>query len=48
MEALAVEMDIYCAQMIIAEIHERVFKTSTTYPFLCFIFQICRDAEVSI
>ena len=29
-------------------IHERAFKTSTTYPYACFIFQICREAGVPI
>ncbi|KAG5586092.1 hypothetical protein H5410_046526 [Solanum commersonii] len=30
------------------EIHERAFRTSTTYPFPCLIFQLCRDSGVPI
>uniref|UniRef100_M1DAM0 Integrase core domain containing protein n=1 Tax=Solanum tuberosum TaxID=4113 RepID=M1DAM0_SOLTU len=41
-----VEIDFAC--MLLAEIHERPFKTSTTYPFLCLIFQLCRDSGVPI
>uniref|UniRef100_M1DHI9 Integrase core domain containing protein n=1 Tax=Solanum tuberosum TaxID=4113 RepID=M1DHI9_SOLTU len=36
------------ARMLLAEIHERAFKTSTTYPFPCLIFQLCRDSGVPI
>ncbi|KAG5600567.1 hypothetical protein H5410_031937 [Solanum commersonii] len=41
-----VEIDFVC--MLLAEIHERAFRTSTTYPFPCLIFQLCRDSEVPI
>ncbi|KAG5599289.1 hypothetical protein H5410_030659 [Solanum commersonii] len=41
-----VEIDFAC--MLLAEIHERAFKTSTIYPFPCLIFQLCRDSGVSI
>lgn len=29
-------------------IHERDFKYSTTYPFVCLIFNLCRDVVVTI
>uniref|UniRef100_M1A7F0 Integrase core domain containing protein n=1 Tax=Solanum tuberosum TaxID=4113 RepID=M1A7F0_SOLTU len=40
------EIDFAC--MLLTEIHERAFKTSTTYPFPCLIFQLCRDSGVPI
>lgn len=36
--ALLVGLEIEFAQMIIAEIHERAFNTSTSYPFPFLIF----------
>ena len=41
-------LEIYFAKLLISVIHERAFKTSTTYPLACMIFQLCRDARVSI
>uniref|UniRef100_M1DX37 Integrase core domain containing protein n=1 Tax=Solanum tuberosum TaxID=4113 RepID=M1DX37_SOLTU len=41
-----VEIDFAC--MLLAEISERAFKTSTTYPFPCLIFQLFRDSGVPI
>lgn len=46
--ALVAGLKIDFARMMLAEIHERAFKTSTTYPFPCLIFQMCRDAGVKI
>uniref|UniRef100_M1DV82 Putative plant transposon protein domain-containing protein n=1 Tax=Solanum tuberosum TaxID=4113 RepID=M1DV82_SOLTU len=40
------EVDFAC--ILIAEIHERVFKATTTLPFPYLIFQLCRDASVPI
>uniref|UniRef100_M1DF00 Integrase core domain containing protein n=1 Tax=Solanum tuberosum TaxID=4113 RepID=M1DF00_SOLTU len=34
--------------MLLAEIHERAFRTSTTDPFPCLIFHLCRDSGVPI
>lgn len=34
--------------LILSVIHERDFKTSTTYPFACFFFQLRMDAGVRI
>uniref|UniRef100_M1DFS1 Integrase core domain containing protein n=1 Tax=Solanum tuberosum TaxID=4113 RepID=M1DFS1_SOLTU len=44
--ALVAGFEIDFARMLIAEIHERAFKASTTYPFPCLIFQLCRDSGV--
>uniref|UniRef100_M1DQ59 Integrase core domain containing protein n=1 Tax=Solanum tuberosum TaxID=4113 RepID=M1DQ59_SOLTU len=46
--ALVAGVEIDFARMLLAEIHERAFKTSTTYPFPCLIFQLCRDCGVPI
>uniref|UniRef100_M1DUM3 Integrase core domain containing protein n=1 Tax=Solanum tuberosum TaxID=4113 RepID=M1DUM3_SOLTU len=46
--ALVVGLEINFSRMIIAEIHERDFKASTTYHFPCLIFQLCRDSGVPI
>jgi len=45
---LVAGVEIDFARMLLAEIHERAFKTSTTYPFPCLIFQLCRDSGVPI
>ncbi|KAG5619638.1 hypothetical protein H5410_004856 [Solanum commersonii] len=46
--ALVAGVEIDFARMLLAEIHERAFRTSTTYPFPCLIFQLCRDSGVLI
>uniref|UniRef100_M1DI55 Integrase core domain containing protein n=1 Tax=Solanum tuberosum TaxID=4113 RepID=M1DI55_SOLTU len=46
--AMVAEVEIDFARMLLTEIHERAFKTSTTYPFPCLIFQLCRDSGVPI
>uniref|UniRef100_M1DPU3 Integrase core domain containing protein n=1 Tax=Solanum tuberosum TaxID=4113 RepID=M1DPU3_SOLTU len=46
--ALVAGVEINFARMLLAEIHDRAFKTSTTYPFPCLIFQLCRDSGVLI
>lgn len=35
---VGINIDFFCR--LLAEIHERAFKTSTTYPFRCLIFQL--------
>ncbi|KAG5600404.1 hypothetical protein H5410_031774 [Solanum commersonii] len=45
---LVAGVEIDFARMLLAEIHERAFRTSTTYPFPCLIFQLCRDSGVPI
>ena len=37
-EALVVGLEIDYPRVLITVIHERAFKTSTTYPFACLIF----------
>uniref|UniRef100_M1DKM7 Integrase core domain containing protein n=1 Tax=Solanum tuberosum TaxID=4113 RepID=M1DKM7_SOLTU len=37
------EIDFVC--MLLAEIHERTFRSTTTLPFSCMNFQLCRDGE---
>uniref|UniRef100_M1DZM0 Integrase core domain containing protein n=1 Tax=Solanum tuberosum TaxID=4113 RepID=M1DZM0_SOLTU len=44
--AIVAGLEIDFARMLLAEIHERAFKTMTTYPFPCLIFQFCRDSGV--
>ncbi|KAG5615474.1 hypothetical protein H5410_015298 [Solanum commersonii] len=46
--ALVAGVEIDFARMLLEEIHKRAFKTSTTYPFPCLIFQLCRDFGVPI
>ncbi|KAG5585465.1 hypothetical protein H5410_045899 [Solanum commersonii] len=45
---LVAGLEIDFARMLLAEIHERAFKTSTTYPFPCLISQLYRDSGVPI
>ena len=47
-ETLVAGLEIDFARMMLAAIHERAFKTSTTYPFACLIFYLCRNARVPI
>ncbi|KAG5621180.1 hypothetical protein H5410_006398 [Solanum commersonii] len=46
--ALVAGVEIDFARMLLVEIHERAFRTSTTYPFPCLIFQLYRDSGVPI
>ena len=46
--ALVAGVEIDFARMLLAEIHGRAFRTSTTYPFPCLIFHLCRDSGVPI
>uniref|UniRef100_M1DX05 Integrase core domain containing protein n=1 Tax=Solanum tuberosum TaxID=4113 RepID=M1DX05_SOLTU len=46
--ALVAGMDINFARILIAEIHKRAFKATTTLPFPCFIFHLCRDIGVPV
>uniref|UniRef100_M1DPY4 Integrase core domain containing protein n=1 Tax=Solanum tuberosum TaxID=4113 RepID=M1DPY4_SOLTU len=36
------------SRILITMIHERAFKATTTLPFTCLIFQLCRDAFVPV
>lgn len=46
--ALVEGLEIDFPRMLLTEIHKSAFKTSTTYPFSCIIFHLCRDVGVSI
>ena len=46
--SLVAMLEIDLSRLLIFVIHERAFKTSTIYPFACVIFQLCRDAGVSL
>ncbi|KAG5605841.1 hypothetical protein H5410_027333 [Solanum commersonii] len=46
--SLVARVDIEFSRMMLAYIRERALKTSTTYPFPCLIFQLCRDSGVPI
>uniref|UniRef100_M1D833 Integrase core domain containing protein n=1 Tax=Solanum tuberosum TaxID=4113 RepID=M1D833_SOLTU len=45
---LVAGFEIEFARMFIEEIHKRAFKASTTYPFPCLIFQLCRNTGMPI
>uniref|UniRef100_M1DX77 Integrase core domain containing protein n=1 Tax=Solanum tuberosum TaxID=4113 RepID=M1DX77_SOLTU len=40
--------EIHFTRVLITEIQERVFKATTTLPFPCLIFQLCKDASVLV
>lgn len=46
--ALVVGLEVYFSCMLIAEIHESAFKATTTLPFPCLIFQLCKDTGVPV
>lgn len=47
-EAMVEGLEIDYARVVITMIHERGFKTSTTYPIACLIFQLSRESGVII
>ncbi|XP_069142887.1 uncharacterized protein [Solanum lycopersicum] len=46
--AMIDEFEVDFAWLLQAVMHERAFKVTTTYPFLCMIFALCRTAGVPI
>lgn len=46
--AIIAGLEIDFASILIAEIHERDFRTTTTLPFPCLIFHLCREASVPV
>lgn len=46
--AMVAGFEIDYARVLITVIHERTFRTSTTYAFACLILQLCREAGVPI
>ena len=48
MAAMISGFDVDFAWLLQAVMHERAFKVTTTYPFPCMIFSLCRSAGVPI
>ena len=48
MAAMKAEFEVDFAWLLQAVMHEREFKVTTTYPFPCMMFALCRSASVPI
>ena len=48
MAAMIAGYEVDIPWLLQAVMHERAFKVTTTYPFLCMIFSLCRSAGVPI
>ena len=48
MEAMIAVFEVDFAWLLQAVMHERAFMVTTTYPFQCMIFSLCRSAGVPI
>ena len=48
MTAIIVGFEVDFVWLLQAVMHERAFKVTTTYPFPCMIFSLCRSAAVPI
>ena len=48
MEAMIAEFEMDFTWLLHEVMHERDFKVTTTYPFPCMIFSLCRSAGVPI
>ena len=48
MAAMIAKFEVDFAWLLQAVMHERAFKVTTTYPFPCMIFSLCRSAGVPI
>ena len=48
MAAMIAEFEIDFAWLLQAFMHERDFRVTTSYPFPCMIFSLCRSAGVPI
>ena len=48
MAAMIAGFEVDFAWLLQAVMHERAFKVTTTYPFPCMIFSLCRSAGVTI
>ena len=48
MAAMIAEFEVDFTWLLQAVMHERAFKFTTTYPFSCMIFALCRSAGVPI
>ena len=48
MAVMIAGFEVDFAWLLQAVMHERAFKVTTTYPFPCMIFSLCRSAGVPI
>ena len=48
MAAMIAGIEVYFSWLLQALMHERAFNVTTTYPFPCMIFSLCRSADVPI
>ena len=48
MEAMIAGFEVDFAWLQKVVMHERAFKVTTTYPFTCMIFSLCRSTGVTI
>ena len=48
MAAMIAGFEVDFVWLLQAVIHERAFKVTTTYPFPCMIFSLCRSAGVPV
>ena len=48
MAAMIAGFEVDFSWLLHAVMHERDFKVTNTYPFLCMIFYLCRSAGVPI
>ena len=48
MAAMIPEFEVDFAWLLQAVMHERAFKVTSTYPFPCMIFSLCRSPGVPI
>ena len=48
MAAMMAGFEVEYSWLLQAVMHERDFKVTTTYPFPCMVFSLCRSAGVSI
>ena len=48
MVAMIARFEVDFAWLLQAVMYERAFKVTTTYPFPCMIFSLCKSAGVTI
>ena len=48
MAAMMAGFDVEFGWLVQEVMHERAFKVTTTYPFSCMVFSLCRSAGVPI
>ena len=48
MESIMAGFEVDFAWLLQVVMHERSFKVTTTYPFTCMVFSLCRSACVPI